>query len=98
MWTVSAPSNIALIKYMGKENNPENAYEMRNIPANISLSYTTKHFFTTITIEETDSKVDVVDVIAESNTDIIGRVSDFTTTAICRFLAHLDYKIGRAHV
>jgi diphosphomevalonate decarboxylase len=39
-WFASAPSNIALIKYMGKEKNG------RNLPANPSLSYTLSNLLT----------------------------------------------------
>ncbi len=44
MWVSKAPSNIALIKYMGKKKG--------NIPNNISLSYTLEKFTTEITLEE----------------------------------------------
>lgn len=44
MWVSKAPSNIALIKYMGKKNG--------NIPNNISLSYTLEKFTTEVTLEE----------------------------------------------
>lgn len=44
MWVSKAPSNIALIKYMGKEEG--------NIPSNISLSYTLEKFITEVTLEE----------------------------------------------
>lgn len=40
MWIAKAPSNIALIKYMGKQEN--------NIPCNVSLSYTLDNFFTEV--------------------------------------------------
>jgi diphosphomevalonate decarboxylase len=42
---VSAPSNIALIKYMGK------TAESGNLPANASLSYTLEHLRSFVTIE-----------------------------------------------
>lgn len=54
MWTAYAPSNIALIKYMGKE--------AENIPINASLSYTLNQFTTTVTMELSDTKDTVVDV------------------------------------
>ncbi|MBN8537086.1 MAG: diphosphomevalonate decarboxylase [Deltaproteobacteria bacterium] len=44
----SAPSNIALIKYMGKTN------AMDNLPTNTSLSYTLEHLRTFITLEKND--------------------------------------------
>lgn len=43
MIEVSAPSNIALIKYMGKEQG--------NIPANASLSYSLKHLRTRLSLQ-----------------------------------------------
>ena len=44
---VSAPSNIALIKYMGK------AATASNLPANASLSYTLENLRSFVTLEET---------------------------------------------
>ena len=51
-WAATAPSNIALIKYMGKEDG--------NIPTNISLSYSLDRFTTEVRLElnnETDADV-----------------------------------------
>ncbi|MCY4512323.1 MAG: diphosphomevalonate decarboxylase, partial [Bdellovibrionales bacterium] len=50
-WTASAPSNLALIKYMGKK--PAKAGQ--NIPLNSSLSFTLNHFITKVEIEEASS-------------------------------------------
>ena len=50
-WTASAPSNLALIKYMGKK--PAGAG--KNIPLNSSLSFTLNHFMTKVEIEEAPS-------------------------------------------
>ncbi len=50
MWVSKAPSNIALIKYMGKKEN--------NIPCNVSLSYTLEEFFTEVTLEQTHNNCD----------------------------------------
>lgn len=44
MWTARAPSNIALIKYMGKSQG--------NRPANPSISYTLDHLISEVRIEE----------------------------------------------
>lgn len=44
-WQTSAPSNIALIKYMGKAN------EKLNLPSNASLSYTLNQFRSTVELE-----------------------------------------------
>lgn len=46
MWTSRAPSNIALIKYMGKTTGSGNT------PANSSLSFTLDHLVTEVRIEE----------------------------------------------
>ncbi|GHT90381.1 diphosphomevalonate decarboxylase [Alphaproteobacteria bacterium] len=45
LWTATAPSNIALIKYMGKKEN--------NVPLNASLSYTLDNFTTEVSLELT---------------------------------------------
>lgn len=42
-WTAEAPSNIALIKYMGKREG--------NIPCNVSLSYTLDEFRTKVSLK-----------------------------------------------
>lgn len=47
MWKAQAPSNIALIKYMGKSEG--------NRPANASLSYTLNHFVTEVQIAEANA-------------------------------------------
>lgn len=44
----SAPSNIALIKYMGKVNHQD------NLPTNASISYTLEHLRTFVTLERID--------------------------------------------
>ena len=44
MWTSEAPSNIALIKYMGKQSG--------NVPCNASLSHTLNEFVTRVSLEE----------------------------------------------
>lgn len=46
-WIDDAPSNIALIKYMGKINS------QLNIPSNASLSYTLPHLTTQVELERT---------------------------------------------
>ncbi len=45
-WLASAPANIALIKYMGKQS-PEN-----NLPANASLSYTLENLRSYVELEQ----------------------------------------------
>lgn len=57
-WQAFSPSNLALIKYMGKQSNPENKLELKNLPLNPSLSYTLNHFITWVEIEESQSSLD----------------------------------------
>ena len=52
MIKASAPSNIALIKYMGKIDSQS------NIPSNASLSFTLENLQTTVVIEKNNSKSD----------------------------------------
>lgn len=52
MWKAKAPSNIALIKYMGKIKVADNR------PTNPSLSYTLSHFITEVQISASTSKKD----------------------------------------
>lgn len=52
IWRAEAPSNIALIKYMGKDDSSLNR------PANSSLSYTLNHLVTAVEIRPSDLKVD----------------------------------------
>jgi diphosphomevalonate decarboxylase len=49
---VSMPTNIALIKYMGKKNSTQ------NIPSNASLSYTLNHLQSTVYLTEIEDKND----------------------------------------
>lgn len=51
-WTADAPSNIALVKYMGKtENDPT----VKNRPTNNSLSYTLPHLRSVVQLEHDPS-------------------------------------------
>lgn len=47
MWTFRAPSNIALIKYMGKDEE--------GLPENPSLSYTLHNYWTEVSLEQNDT-------------------------------------------
>ncbi|MDR1334286.1 MAG: hypothetical protein LBJ71_03645 [Holosporaceae bacterium] len=47
MWISEAPSNVALIKYMGKLKTSKSIME----PCNISLSYTLHHLWTKVSLE-----------------------------------------------
>lgn len=60
-WKTSAPSNIALIKYMGKTDVGQ------NIPTNSSFSYTLENLRTYIEIEKTDGSDDLWKPLVQSN-------------------------------
>lgn len=51
-WFSQAPSNIALIKYMGKKD------EVHNIPDNASLSYTLNNLLSSVVLETTSGRKD----------------------------------------
>lgn len=80
-WQASAPSNIALIKYMGKSNREQ------NIASNPSLSYTLEHLRTFIEIEPLES--------AESRWEPLSMpdqpVLELSPKAIQRFLNHVEF-------
>ncbi len=51
-WLTHAPANIALIKYMGKDD------QTTNLPANPSLSFTLNHLKSTVSLESHPGKQD----------------------------------------
>lgn len=59
MWSATAPSNIALIKYMGKKD------VALNLPDNPSLSYTLPHLVTKVEIEKSDLNEDLWEPLKE---------------------------------
>jgi diphosphomevalonate decarboxylase len=77
--SVEAPSNIALIKYMGKSNHQVNA------PANPSLSYTLKDLKTKVSIEETEN----INVIWKSEENSSYSIS-LNDAGKNKFLIHWD--------
>ena len=83
IWRASAPSNIALIKYAGKKDK-------ENRPINPSLSYTLKHFISTVEITPLPEK-------EAPATDIWKPLKDTTyplnlsSEAITRFLKFFQY-------
>ncbi len=81
-WRSEAPSNIALIKYMGKKD-PKN-----NLPANPSLSYTLNKLKTKVSIELTQSESDIWQPLIDSDmpNDI-----HLSAKAQIRFLKHLEF-------
>lgn len=74
-WQASAPSNIALIKYMGKRD------ATTNIPTNASLSYTLTDLRTTVELESSTG-ADSWEALIEDFT--------LSEAAISRFLKHLE--------
>lgn len=78
-WFAQAPANIALIKYMGKQDD-----EM-NIPDNPSLSYTLNDLLTSVVLEKQAGKKDFWEPL-----EIPGANSfELSKTAQQRFLDHL---------
>lgn len=80
-WFADAPSNIALIKYMGKKNTEQ------NVPANSSLSYTLDDLKSFVELESTPLHHDSWEPL-----DLPGRQLLFNLSASsqARFLRHLD--------
>lgn len=80
-WFAKAPSNIALIKYMGK-SDPE-----QNIPANSSISYTLPELVSYVEIESIHGDADIWEPL-EIPGGVIFDLSDLGRT---RFLEHLTW-------
>ena len=80
IWQSKAPSNIALIKYMGKK------YEEGNIPDNPSLSYTLPHLLTCVELELSDNYEDLLEPLHKEGyiAPSLGPKESF------RFLNHLQ--------
>jgi diphosphomevalonate decarboxylase len=78
-WLDEAPSNIALIKYMGKKNTKE------NLPDNPSLSYTLDNLITKVSLETSKGPIDCWEPLQTSG------MSEITLPANSqiRFLNHL---------
>src|SRR3990167_2595421 len=80
-WFAQAPSNIALIKYMGKKDT------QNNIPINDSLSYTLKHLLTSVTLETQSGTQDIWEPL-----ELPGAISfALSRSDQKRFLNHLYY-------
>lgn len=79
-WFAQAPSNIALIKYMGKQN------KNGNIPTNASLSYTLNNLLSSVVLETQPGKKDFWEPLS------IPGAMDFnlSTAAQERYLNHLQ--------
>ncbi len=57
-WEVLSPSNLALIKYMGKKEIEEDNIYSQNIPLNTSLSYTLNHLLTKVSLQKSEHSQD----------------------------------------
>lgn len=85
-WTESAPSNIALIKYMGKVESAE-----KNRPTNTSLSFTLPHLLSYVQLElDNYSRADVWEPLREFGGKKFEPLT-LSSKGSSRFLAHLDF-------
>lgn len=80
-WFAQAPSNIALIKYMGKKDTE------KNIPSNPSLSYTLNNLLSSVMLESHPGKKDCWEPLETPGTLPI----QLSTAAQERFLNHLNW-------
>ena len=79
MWFAEAPSNIALIKYMGKHGV--------NLPCNKSLSYTIDRFTSRVELEIIDGKDDKFAPL-----EMVGHLGlNISEFGVQKFLKHLAY-------
>jgi diphosphomevalonate decarboxylase len=80
-WTAHAPSNIALIKYMGKSDG------LKNQPMNSSLSYTLPHLLSFVELEELNDAIDQWQPLQQKNCPIF----KLSHQAQQRYLKHLQF-------
>lgn len=80
MWFSQAPSNIALIKYMGKKD------ENKNIPLNPSLSYTLPHLLSSVSMEKVVGHKDFWEPLIMPGTPDF----ELSEKSQLRYLAHLQ--------
>ena len=80
-WFAQAPSNIALIKYMGKKDTES------NLPDNASLSYTLNNLLSSVEIETQPGKKDFWEPLQIPG----GEPFSLSAAAQQRFLRHLNY-------
>lgn len=80
-WLAHAPANIALIKYMGKDD------QATNLPANPSLSFTLNHLKSSVSLESHPGKQDFWEALE------IPGIDNFTLSheGQQRFLKHLAF-------
>lgn len=80
-WFAQAPSNIALIKYMGKQSSET------NLPDNSSLSYTLNNLLSSVMLETQSGKKDFWEPLQIPG----GEPFSLSIPAQHRFLQHLHY-------
>jgi len=83
VFAAEAPSNIALIKYMGKVKTTE-----RNRPTNSSLSYTLPHLRSRVEISYLDSDYDEWQTLENKNPWLPTMLSDRGRK---RYLTHFEF-------
>ncbi|ATW01879.1 diphosphomevalonate decarboxylase [Candidatus Legionella polyplacis] len=84
-WIAQAPSNIALIKYIGKKN------KINNLPINSSLSYTLNRFKSTVLLEYNKKiKQDLWKPLLTTNTNHTKNTFSLSISEQKRFLKHLS--------
>lgn len=84
MWKANAPANIALIKYMGKNET----CNKKNIPLNTSISYILPKYlsFVEVSLYEGDS-----DLFVNNSQLSTTLYSNFSNNEISRFLQHAQF-------
>lgn len=86
-WFAQAPSNIALIKYMGKKDTKQNT------PINPSLSYTLNNLLSSVTLEQHPGKKDIWEPLNIPGTPVF----NLPEKAQERFLRHLEFLKAQAN-
>ena len=80
-WVAQAPSNIALIKYMGKSDS------LQNQPMNASLSYTLSHLLSFIELEASADAIDQWQPLPQKDKHTF----ELSDQAQLRYLKHLQF-------
>jgi diphosphomevalonate decarboxylase len=91
---VRAPSNIALVKYMGKSVRPGD--EGRNIPENSSLSMTLSNLCTFVELRTAHTEEGKIDWVPEIPAGARGEVPKLDEKGIEKFVRHFELCRERA--